>query len=45
LRWIKEFWATRPHAYSHSRHGRYPGVSGSPEERTFGQSRVYEYAA
>src|SRR5262249_33929061 len=28
----------------HSRHSRYPGVSGSPQERTFGQARVYEDA-
>ena len=35
LRWIKEFWATRPHAYSHSRHARYPGVSGSSQSETF----------
>jgi hypothetical protein len=28
----------------HSRHSAIPGVSGSPQERTFGQGRVYEYA-
>jgi hypothetical protein len=28
----------------HSRHSRHPGVSGSPQERTFRQSRVYEQA-
>ena len=27
----------------HSRHSRYPGVSGLPLERTFGHGRVYEY--
>jgi len=27
----------------HSRQSRHPGVSGSPEGRTFGQCRVYEY--
>src|SRR5215471_9796543 len=35
LRWIKGFWATRPRAYSHSRHARYPGVSGSSQSETF----------
>ena len=27
----------------HSRHCRNPGVSGSPQERTFALARVYEY--
>jgi len=31
-------------ASGHSRHSRYPCVSGSPQERTFGQCRVYECA-
>jgi len=29
----------------HSRHFRHRGVSGSPQEWAFGQSRVYEYTA
>jgi ATP-dependent Lon protease len=28
----------------HSRHSRYPGVCGSPQERTFGYAPIYEYA-
>jgi hypothetical protein len=31
-------------ATGHSRHSCHPGVSGSPQGRTFGQCRVYEYA-
>src|SRR5262245_7988152 len=29
----------------HSRHSYHPDVSGSPQERTFGYCRVYEYTA
>src|SRR5262245_61684215 len=32
-------------APGHARHSCYPGVSGSPQERKFGQCRGYEYTA
>jgi len=34
---ITAFWPTRLPEWGHSRHSCHPGVSGSPQERTFGQ--------
>src|SRR5262249_3923620 len=42
---IAAFAALEMSASGHSRHSRHLGVSGSPQKRAFGQSRVYEYTA